>query len=219
MMRQPISDNGLVSFAMLASAAMLITGAAYVITSVMPTQSRLNSLESAKSNSAVTAPRQIQPPQLPRIPVFQSRGPQISELSLEQKQRLAIIRNAIADVYAVSQDDWEQQFRRNAAPERKIAVWEHVTKFYTYFAEKRIATIAGHKELLEYLFQCAMGYGAGHAAQKRLKHIESKLAQTILGCYLFDTFSLDDPVAYPPEQLAEDEDPRPWLDGSTPAGI
>jgi len=37
--------------------------------------------------------------------------------------------------------------------------------------------------------------------------------------YLFDTFSLDDPVTFPPEQLAEDEDPRPWLGGATPSGV
>jgi len=61
------------------------------------------------------------------------------------------------------------------------------------------------------LFQCAAGYEAGRAAQKQLKHIEPKLADTILGCYIFDTFSLDDPVNYPPEQPDEDKDPRPWL--------
>ena len=134
------------------------------------------------------------------------------EFSLEQKQRLERIREAVADAYPISQDDWEEGFRKDAAPGREIALWERVAKFYRYFADKRVPSIAGREELLNYvLFACAGGYKSGHAAQKQLKHIDPKLAETILGCYLFDTFSLDDPLAYPPEQLAEDEDPRPWL--------
>ena len=40
-------------------------------------------------------------------------------------------------------------------------------------------------------------------------HIEANLADTILGCCIFRTFSLDDPVSHPRE---EDEDnPCPWL--------
>jgi hypothetical protein len=98
-------------------------------------------------------------------------------------------------------------------PKREIALWEpHVAKFYRYFADRRVPSTPGRKELLNYLlFACAGGCESGRAAQKRLKYIEPKLADTILGCYLLDTFSLDDPVNYPPEQLGEDEDPRPWL--------
>lgn len=141
------------------------------------------------------------------------------EFSLEQKKRLERIREAVADAYPVSQDDWEEGFRKDAAPEREIALWERVAKFYRYFADKRVPSIAGRKELLNYLlFGCAGGCESGRAAQKDLKHIGRKLAETILGCYLFDTFSPDDPVNHPPEQLGEDEDPRPWLPGSTPFG-
>ena len=33
--------------------------------------------------------------------------------------------------------------------------------------------------------------------------MSAELAQIIQGCYIFDTFSLDDPVAYPPDENEE----------------
>ena len=41
-----------------------------------------------------------------------------------------------------------------------------------------------------------LGHGsdAAHAAQASLKHIPNDLAEKILGCSLFDCFSLDDPT-------------------------
>jgi hypothetical protein len=155
------------------------------------------------------------------LPVVHVRSNQINsnvelfwnhEFSLAQKQLLAAIREAVADAFPISRDDWEDGFRKGAAPEREIALWEHVTKFYSYFASKRVPTIAGRKELLSFLFQCAAGYEAGHAARQDLKHIESKLAETIQGCYIFDTFSLDDPVNFPPEEGDKDDDRRPGLE-------
>jgi len=34
-------------------------------------------------------------------------------------------------------------FRKDAAPEREIDLWEHVAKFYTYFTNKRVPSIDG----------------------------------------------------------------------------
>lgn len=126
------------------------------------------------------------------------------EFSLDQKQRLAAIREAVADAYPISQDDWEDGFRKDAAPEREIALWEHVAKFYTYFSDKRLPQIEARKELLNFLFACAGGYDSGFAARKTLKHIEPDLAETIHGCYIFDSFSLDDPENYPPDESEPD---------------
>jgi hypothetical protein len=175
-------------------------------------------------HSKVSIPPAVKPAQPPQLPVVRVRTDQINsnvelfwnyEFSLERKQRLAAIREVIADAYPVSQDDWEDGFRKDAAPEREIALWEHVTKFYSYFASKGVPTIEGRKELLSFLFQCAAGYEAGRAAKQHLKHIEAKLADTIQGCYIFDTFSLDDPVNYPPEEGDDQDDhPGPWLAGS-----
>jgi hypothetical protein len=67
-----------------------------------------------------------------------------------------------------------------------------------------VPTIAGRRELLTYLLACTSGYDSGRAAQARLKHISAELAETIQVCYIFDTFSLDDPVAYPPEENEAD---------------
>jgi hypothetical protein len=114
------------------------------------------------------------------------------EFSLAQKERLEKIRLAVADAFPISQDDWEDGFRKDAAPEREIALWEHVAKFYAHFAGGRIPSPDARKELLGFLFACAEGYKTAREAQSRLKHIEPQLADTILGCYLFDTFSLDD---------------------------
>jgi hypothetical protein len=122
------------------------------------------------------------------------------DFPLETKRRLNAIREAVADAFPISQDDWEDGFRKDAAPEREIALWEHVAKFYTYFANKRLPSIAARQELLTYLFACAGGYDAGRVAQKDLKHIATDLAETIQGCYIFDSFSLDDPVNYPPDE-------------------
>ena len=122
------------------------------------------------------------------------------EFPLATKERLERMREALVDAYPISQDDWEDGFRKDANPEQEIRLWEYITKFYTYFANKRVPSIAGRKELLSYLLACAGGYESGHAAQARLKHIGPEMANTILGCYLFDTFSLDDPVAYPPDE-------------------
>jgi len=125
------------------------------------------------------------------------------EFPLATKQRLERMREALAEVYPMSQDDWEAGFRKDANPEREIALWEYVTKFYMYFANKRVPSAAGRQELLTYLLACADGYDSGKAARSRLKHISVELAETIQGCYIFDTFSLDDPVAYPPEENEE----------------
>jgi len=125
------------------------------------------------------------------------------EFPLATKERLERMRQALADGHPISQEDWEDGFRKDANPEREIALWEHVTKFYTYFANKRVPTIAGRRELLTYLLACTGGYDSGRAAQSRLKQISAELAETIQGCYIFDTFSLDDPVAYPPDENEE----------------
>jgi hypothetical protein len=125
------------------------------------------------------------------------------EFPLATKERLERMRQALADAHPISQEDWEDGFRKDANPEREIALWEHVTKFYTYFANKRVPTIAGRRELLTYLLACTGGYDSGRAAQSRLKQISAELAETIQGCYIFDTFSLDDPVAYPPDENEE----------------
>ena len=38
------------------------------------------------------------------------------EFSLAQKQRLEAIREAVADAFPISQDDWEDGFRKDASP-------------------------------------------------------------------------------------------------------
>ncbi len=122
------------------------------------------------------------------------------EFTVLQKLRLEAIREAVADAYPISQYDWEEGFRKDAAPEREIALWERVAKFYTYFASKRVPSIEGRQELLSFLFACVESYASGRAAQQQLQYIEPALAETIFGCQLFDSFALDDPKSYPPDE-------------------
>jgi hypothetical protein len=78
-------------------------------------------------------------------------------LSPDVRSRLEEIRAALSEVHSLPLDAWEDGFRRDAHPEREIALWLHTARAYERLTTQRLGNLKpAHKHILFKVLLAAM---------------------------------------------------------------
>jgi len=65
-------------------------------------------------------------------------GPIRRQLSPELVLRIQAVRAAVAEVCALTEEEWQDAFKRDANPERELLWWERVAGCYTALVAARV---------------------------------------------------------------------------------
>lgn len=92
------------------------------------------------------------------------------QLSVEQTKRIAAIRGLLGAVDSSPQEKWEDDFRRDADPDRELATWEAMAKAYARYTANKNWPIDKRKELFAVLL-----VGSGAPPDEALAHMKLKI--------------------------------------------
>jgi len=90
-------------------------------------------------------PKEVMPEETQRRP-----------LSPEQTMAIADIQKTLIDVDILPLEEWLDGFRRDADPDREIAVWQRIAKVYSDFLKDRRVTADYKKEVFKVLVASSM---------------------------------------------------------------
>jgi hypothetical protein len=77
-------------------------------------------------------------------------------LSSIQMERIHKLRNALAEVYHSPIEKWVDNFKRDADPDKELAVWERIAAGYTQYCSKRLLSIEAKKDVFQLLLLRSM---------------------------------------------------------------
>ena len=92
-----------------------------------------------------------------------------AELPPDLLKRATALESVFADVFPMTHEKWIEGFRRDAHPEREIAIWEQIAAAYTRFLKDRNLPIAYRREAFDLLV-----YRSGATVEETLKQAKLK---------------------------------------------
>ena len=96
-------------------------------------------------------------------------GPRHQGLSPKQMERIYKLRNTLAEVEHSSIEKWIDNFKRDANPDKELAIWERIADGYKRYCSKRLLSIDAKKDVFQLLLLRSM------ASEKEvLNHIKLK---------------------------------------------
>ena len=90
-------------------------------------------------------------------------------LSSNQMERIYKLRDALAEVEHSTIEKWVDNFKRDADPDKELAVWEKIAAGYTRYCSKRLLSIEAKKDVFQLLLLRSMA-----PEQEVLNHIKLK---------------------------------------------
>jgi hypothetical protein len=78
-------------------------------------------------------------------------------LSLEQLNRISVVRETLLEVDGNPMEDWISTFRKDAHPNREIAIWELIADAYRRSTAGRTFQLEAKKELFSFLLALTCG--------------------------------------------------------------
>src|SRR5512145_179227 len=78
------------------------------------------------------------------------------ELSPRQMERIHKLRDALAEVERSPIEKWVDNFKRDADPDRELAVWEKIADGYTRYCSKRPLSIGAKEDVFQLLLLRSM---------------------------------------------------------------
>lgn len=106
-----------------------------------------------------------------------------SLLNDEQKERVEIIAEIFADVFADTSDIWIKNFSRDHNPETEISIWEHIAITFLKIEQVKFLSEEQKKEAVHLLLMRSMASGSKVLEQFKLKTFSRKTAKEILREY------------------------------------
>ena len=90
-------------------------------------------------------------------------------LSPKQMERIYKLRDALAEVEHSPIEKWVDNFKRDANPDKELAVWERIADGYTRYCSKRLLSIEAKKDVFQLLLLRSMA-----SEQEVLNHVKLK---------------------------------------------
>ena len=90
-------------------------------------------------------------------------------LSPKQMERIYKLRDTLAEVEHSSIEKWVDNFKRDANPDKELAVWERIADGYTRYCTKRLLSIEAKKDVFQLLLLRSMA-----SEQEVLNHVKLK---------------------------------------------
>ena len=90
-------------------------------------------------------------------------------LSLKQMERIYKLRGALAEVEHSPIEKWVDNFKRDANPDKELAVWERIADGYTRYCSKRPLSIGAKEDVFQLLLLRSMA-----SEQEVLNHVKLK---------------------------------------------
>jgi len=84
-------------------------------------------------------------------------------------ERIYKLRGALAEVEHSPIEKWVDNFKRDANPDKELAVWERIADGYTRYCSKRLLSIEAKKDVFQLLLLRSMA-----SEQEVLKHVKLK---------------------------------------------
>ena len=84
-------------------------------------------------------------------------------------ERIHKLRDTLAEVEHSSIEKWVDNFKRDANPDKELAVWERIANSYTRYCSKRRLSIEAKKDVYQLLLLRSMA-----SEQEVLNHIKLK---------------------------------------------
>jgi hypothetical protein len=91
------------------------------------------------------------------------------ELSPKQMERIYKLRDALSEVERSPIEKWVDNFKRDADPDRELAVWEKIADGYTRYCSKRPLSIEAKEDVFQLLLLRSMA-----SEQEVVNHIKLK---------------------------------------------
>jgi hypothetical protein len=91
------------------------------------------------------------------------------ELSPKQMERIHKLRDALGEVERSPIEKWVDNFKRDADPDRELAVWEKIADGYTRYCSKRRLSIEAKEDVFQLLLLRSMA-----SEQEVINHIKLK---------------------------------------------
>jgi hypothetical protein len=109
------------------------------------------------------------PQTVPSSPL-QPNSKQTGQLQEEQLLRIKTLQQTFAEVDESPLDEWIDNFKRDADPNREIMIWERIAEAYTRYCSQHPLTIEAKKEVHSMLLIRSMV-----SEEEALKQIKPKL--------------------------------------------
>jgi hypothetical protein len=90
-------------------------------------------------------------------------------LSPKQLERIYKLRDTLAEVEHSPIDKWVDNFKRDANPDKELAIWERIADGYTRYCSKRRLSIEAKKDVFQLLLLRSMA-----SEQEVLNHVKLK---------------------------------------------
>jgi hypothetical protein len=90
-------------------------------------------------------------------------------LSPKQMERIYKLRDTLAEVEHSPIDKWVDNFKRDANPDKELAIWEKIADGYTRYCSKRRLSIEAKKDVFQLLLLRSMA-----SEQEVLNHVKLK---------------------------------------------
>jgi hypothetical protein len=101
---------------------------------------------------------------------LQPNANQAGQLQEDQLLRIKTLQQTFAEVDETPLDEWIDNFKRNADPNREIMVWERIAEAYTRYCSLHPLTVEAKKEVFSILVTRSMV-----SEDEALKQIKPKL--------------------------------------------
>lgn len=106
-----------------------------------------------------------------------------ADLPPDLLKRATALEPVFADVYPTTHENWIEGFRRDAHPEREIAIWEQMAEAYTQFFKGRNVPIAYRREAFRLLLYRSGATPEDTLKQAKLKYLTEEEARRLLTLY------------------------------------
>jgi hypothetical protein len=90
-------------------------------------------------------------------------------LSPNQMERIYKLRDTLADVEHSPIEKWVENFKRDANPDKELAIWERIADSYTRYCSKRPLSVEAKEDVFQLLLLRSMA-----SEQEVLNHIKLK---------------------------------------------
>jgi len=84
-------------------------------------------------------------------------------------ERIYKLRDTFAEVEHSSIEKWVDNFKRDANPDKELAIWEKIADGYTRYCSKRLLSIEAKKDVFQLLLLRSMA-----SEQEVLNHVKLK---------------------------------------------
>jgi hypothetical protein len=90
-------------------------------------------------------------------------------LSSGQMERIHKLRDTLAEVHHSPLEKWIDDFKRDADPDKELAVWERIADGYLRYCSRRVLSVEAKKDVFQLLLLRSMA-----SEQEVLNHIKLK---------------------------------------------